>query len=187
MIVFRRFPIRYIRSFTEKKQEQDMKKQQEMFKTMIDDLSRKETYTLRDFKKEIANQEKQGKSFLRKIFSEADKDEIELERTKKILCAFKEEELGNNKQVNGEVKSEISQVTQTTIQNVNDVLKSFEMQVKLHQYLKSRREKGEYIPQTREELENMMRTDRPPANKHDMYNLKDKFSTKQRKWLPGSK
>ena len=90
----------------------------------------------------------------------------------------------SSKTISGETKSEISQVTQTSIQEVNELMKHFTFQHNLHKYLKSRRERGEYIPQTREELQNMMRTDRPPASKGEVYNLKSKFSQDQRKWLP---
>ena len=186
MIVYRRIPIRFAKTFAERKQEHDMKKQQEMFKEMIDELSRKEVYNLKDFKREVEGQEKKGKSFFRKFFSEAQPEEIELEKTKKILNAFKDEELIGKVPVSGEIKEEIVQVSQTTIQEVNNLLTTFKFQQKLHQYLKTRRENGEYIPQTREELEIMMRTDRPESSKEEKYGQKNKFSNHQKKWIRGS-
>ena len=184
MILFRRLPIRYIRSFAERKQEQELKKQKEHFKTMIDELSRKEVYTLKDYRRELLNIEQKGKSFMKKLFSEVQPEEIELERSKKILNAFKDEEMTGSEKITGGIKDQVAQVTQTSIQSVNELLKSFDTQKRLHSFLKSRREKGEYIPQTSEELENMMKTDRPPITKHDIYSTKRKFSVKQKKWLP---
>ncbi|OMJ85251.1 hypothetical protein SteCoe_13488 [Stentor coeruleus] len=183
MLIFRRFPIRYVRSFTERKQEQELKKQKEQFRLMMDDLSKKEIYTLKDFKKELFTQDRKERNFFRKLFTEAQPEEIELEKQKKILSSFKDEELVMNEKISGEAKSEVAQVAQVNTSDVNELLRHFNMQKKLHSYLKSRRERGEYIPQTREELEIMMRTDRPDSSKEDFFNQKRKYSNKQKYWI----
>jgi signal recognition particle GTPase len=186
-MLLKRLPVRFLRGFKEKYQEKELKKQQEAFRKMIEELSRKEEYTLRDFRKDIISQDSKGRSSIRKLFSEAQPEDIQLENQKKIVNAFKDEELIGNKPITREIKQEIAQVTQTTIQDVNDLMSTFKIQFKLHGYLKSRRERGDYIPQSKEELINMMRTDRPPHTKEEKYESKRKFSDLQKKWLPSIK
>ena len=183
MIVFRKLPIRFMRGFTERKQEQEMKKQKEQFKIYMEDMSKKEAYTLKDFKKDIMSQDKKEKSFIRKLFTESQPEEIQLETQKKILNAFKDDELLGSGKILGEAKSEIAQVSQTTTTDVNELLRYYKMQQRMHAYLKQRREGGEYIPQTKEELDAMMRTDRPAATKEDKYEQERKYSNFQKKWL----
>ena len=150
---------------------------------MLEDLSKKEIYTLKDFKKEIFTQDRKERNFFRKLFTEAQPEEIQLEKQKKILSSFKDEELAGSEKISGEVKSEVAQVAQANVTDVNEMLRHFNMQKKLHAYLKARRERGEYIPQTREELEIMMRTDRPDTSKEDFYENKRKYSNKQKYWV----
>lgn len=179
----KRIPFRLIMGFAQQKQEQDMKKMKEEFKVMVDELSRKDSFTLKDFKKDIFKQGQKSKSFIRRMFTEAQPEELQLEKMKKILNGFKEEELLGLEEISGEVKSEISHVTQTEVKDINDLIAAYKYQNMLHKYLKGRRERGEYIPQTQEELSNMLKTDRPINAKEHKYNQKRKFSTKERKWI----
>jgi signal recognition particle GTPase len=183
MIIFRKLPIRFIRGYTERKQEQEMKKQKEQFKIYMEELSKKDLYTLKDFKKDILSQDQKQRSFIRKLFTEAQPEEIQMEKQKKILSAFKDDELMGTGKVSGEAKAEIAQVSQTTSTEINELLRYFKMQSKMHSYLKQRRESGEYIPQTKEELDAMMRTDRPVATKEDKYEHQRKYSRNQKKWI----
>jgi signal recognition particle GTPase len=163
-------------------QAQEMQKQKERFKQMIEELSKKDTYTLKDFKKEIISQEVK-KGFLRRMFTEAQPEEIQQEKFKTIMNAIKEEELTSSQPLNGDAKLEISQITQIPVKDINNLLTQFKIQAKLHGYLKARREKGDYIPQSQEELQVMLRSDRPPSTREERYEHQKKYSTKQRKWL----
>ena len=177
----RRIPFRSVQTYAEQKQTQELQKQKERFKAMIEELSKKDSYTLKDFKKEIFSQESK-KGFLRRIFTEAQPEEIQLEKFKKILNAMKEEEISYNEPITGDAKLEISQITQSPVQEINTLLQQYNLQYKLHAYLKARREKGDYIPQSQEELQVMMRSDRPPTTREERYEHIRKYSNYQRKW-----
>lgn len=184
-MLLRRFPLRFIQTYAEQKQSEEAKKQKANFKEMIESLSKKDSFTLRDFKKEVIAQDSRRGGFLRKMFIEAQPEEIQLEKAKKILNAMKEDELNSNEKITGEAKKEIAQVSQTNIKDINSLLMQYKVQHKIHVYLKARREKGEYIPQTSEELNNMMRTDRPPSSKEERFDHEKKYSKKQMKWIGG--
>lgn len=183
-MLLRRLPIRFVQTYVEQKQTEEMKKQKQGFKEMIENLSKMDSYTLRDYKKECISQDSK-RGILRKMFTEAQPEEIQLEKAKKILNSMKDEELNSADKLSGVAKQEIAQITQTSIHDINSMLAQFKIQYKLHLYLKVRREKGDYIPQTQEELSIMMRTDRPPTTKEERFENERKFSNKQRRWLGG--
>lgn len=184
-MLLRRFPLRFIQTYAEQKQSEEAKKQKANFKEMVESLSKKESFTLRDFKKDVIAQDSRRGGFFRKMFTEAQPEEIQIEKAKKILNALKDDELNSSDKISGQAKIEIAQVSQTTIKDINSLLMQFKIQHRMHLYLKSRRERGEYIPQTSEELQSMMRTDKPVSNKEDRFDHEKKYSSKQMKWIGG--
>jgi len=178
-----RAPVRYIKSFEERRQEAQMKKQQESFKKTMEELSRKEHYTLKDFKLEILQQAKQASTGIKKLWSGTQPEEAELLRMKKVMNALKEQELNESREVSDRVRQEVAQVVQLPIEEVNKVMKAYKFNRTLQGYLKQRREHNEYLPQTQEELTQILYTDRPPKSREQDFRRQKKYSRKMLKLM----
>lgn len=175
--------VRSMKSLQERRAEMQLKRQEEQFKKMIEDLSKKDTFTLKDFKKEISDHIKQTSSGIKKLWAGSQPEEAQLILQRKILNAIKEEELVDPQLITTETKQEISQVVQCSVEDVNSTLRMFRVQKSLHQYLKARNERGDYLPTNNEELHSMLMTDRPPRTKEQKIGKQPRFSKAQMRYL----
>lgn len=147
---------------------------------MIKELAAKEEFTLRDYRTHVVDHLKSQQSGFMKLLSGTSQEESEIIDSRKVLNSLKDEELLDHKLVDSEVRKEIAQVVQLSIQQVNKVMTAFKAEMKLHAYLKARKDRNEHLPETQEELQVMMRADRPPANFEEKSAVHRKTSNQQR-------
>lgn len=170
---------RFIRSLTERKQEHDMRKQREQFSKMIEDFSEREAYTLKDFRRETEDQVKRTRKGLSSLWSGSEPEEADLLLSKKILNAMKEEELLDDAKLQYLERKEIASVVQCDIQDVNKVLQQYRANLKLQEYVKARKQRGEFLPSSQDELKHMMLIDRPPKTKDNIFTKIPRYNKKQ--------
>lgn len=170
-----------MRTLKERREDYKLKKQQDQFKSMIKELAEKEEFTLRDYRKQIQDHLKSQQSGFMRLMSGTSQEESETIDSRKVLNALKDEELLDHKLVDSEVRKEVSQVVQLNIQQVNKVISAYKMELKLHAYLKARRERKEHLPESQEELHLMMTADRPPPAFEEKEGLHKKVSDRQRR------
>lgn len=178
----KQYNVRHIRSFQERRQDQQMKKQQELFKKSMEDLANKDYYCLRDFKREIMEQSKNSSSGFQKLWSGTQPEEAETLLFKKILNAFTPEELTSDSKFDSQTKQDIMQVAQVTAEDLNKVLRAYNFQKSIQSYLRARKEREEPLPETQDELTSMMRIDRPPPSEEQKYQGRRTFSKVQKKF-----
>lgn len=97
-----------------------------------------------------------------------DQSEAAMQEQRKVLSAFFEEELLNPDSITGrraanrvKKKQEIARVSETSIQDINALLKNFRMMRDMQVWLRKMKEKGEALPETQGELLNRFRAERP--------------------------
>mmetsp|Transcript_21324 Transcript_21324/g.39188 ORF Transcript_21324/g.39188 Transcript_21324/m.39188 type:complete len:186 (-) Transcript_21324:19-576(-) len=154
---------RPIRTLQQRRDDMAIKRQQDTFKKFVTDLAAKDEYTLLDYKREILNNIKSNSSSWLKAFKQADPEEAELEKNRRLICAFKDEELLDESLITPTTKSEVAKVTGSTPEEVNKMLRLFKLNHNLHQYLKQRRVHGEPLPENEEDIRNMMQCDEQPG------------------------
>ncbi|CAG9317350.1 unnamed protein product [Blepharisma stoltei] len=180
---FRQPSLRFARTFQERQQEKNLKKQEESFKKYLEDISSKEVYYLRDFKQEIMELIKNSGNALSKFWQSGTQiEEAEKEKTKKILNAFHDSEL-TEERFELDTKKEIALVSGYNVDDVNKVLRQFRLNQKIHRYLKERREKGEPLPENRNELDNMVLVDPPKRTREEKKRSQGSYSKKQLKYV----
>lgn len=170
---------RFIRSLTERKQDHDMKKQREQFTRMIEEFSEKETYTLKDYRRETEEHIKKTRKGLSSLWSGSEPEEAELILSKKILNAMKEEELLDDAKLQYLERKEIASVVQCDIQDVNKVLQQYRANLRLQEYVKARKQRQEFLPGTQDELKQMMLIDRPPKTKDSIFTKIPRYNKKE--------
>ena len=117
-----------------------------------------------------------ARSGLQKLWSGTEPEEAEMIMSRKVVNAIKEEELQQTKTLPFSARKEIAQVVQCDLETVNKVLLHFKTNSKLQEYIKSRKDRGEYLPRNKEELMQLMHMDRPPKSKDHMFMKKPKHS-----------
>jgi len=115
---------------------------------------------LHDFHERVLHGLKQKSSF--KLMLWGDDEEVKiLENQNKILSAMYDKEKSEMVKLSSEEKKEIAETVQVTPGEVNDVLHKHKTLGQFHNWLVSRQQKGEKIPEDREELTMIYRTERP--------------------------
>ena len=84
-----------------------------------------------------------------------------LEKQNKICSALTEDEKNGEVNLTREDKKEIAEVSQCTVDDVNDTLAKFKQMGGFHKYLKEKRARNEPMPETNEDLQMMYKIDRP--------------------------
>jgi|TARA_B110000285_G_C15090456_1_gene598772 signal recognition particle GTPase len=84
-----------------------------------------------------------------------------LEKQQKICAALTEEEMNGEITLTREDKKEVAEVTQCTIDDVNDTLSKFKQMGGFHKYLKDKRARNEPMPESNEDLTMMYKIERP--------------------------
>ena len=72
-----------------------------------------------------------------------------------------DEEKNNIKSVAFDTKKEIAETTQLQVTDVTDVIQKYTQMEQFHKWLKNKQAKGEPVPETRDELMQMYRIERP--------------------------
>ena len=163
-----RFPNFSFASFKEKMEQRNMKKSAEEFKKEIEFMANKPSYTLVDYKQRVIDGlNKLQKGLRAKLLTGTEQNEAHLVGQRKILNAFTEEELLNDKGISSEAKKEISVVSQTTVADINMLVRNFDYMKGIHGWLRSLKERNEPLPENEEDLTYMFRRDRP-IKKSDM-------------------
>ena len=105
-----------------------------------------------------------------------------LEGQNKVLSAMYDEEKSYPEKLTKDKKKEICEVSQTEQADVKDVIDKFEQLFGFHKFLIKRRDRGEPMPDTQDELFDIYRYERP-AFLTDTGSEKQKYSNKQRNRL----
>lgn len=174
---------RSVRTLQQRRDDMAIKRQQESFKKFVSELALKDDYTLLDYKREILANIKTASSSWLKAFRQADPEEADLEKHRRLICAFKEEELLDDSLVNSAVKIQVAQVTGYEPDEVNRLIRLYKLNHHLHLYLKQRRVKGEPLPENEEDIRFMLRADEPPEGISKPKRTKTKWSKQQLKTL----
>lgn len=178
-------------TFKEKFEKKNLKKSAEEFKKEIEFLANKPTYTLGDYKQRILDSiAKLQKGFRAKLLTGQEENKAQLITQKKILNAFLEEEL-LKETFSSATKKEISVVSQTTLNEVNMILKNYDYMKGIHTWLRSLKERNEPLPASEEELQYFFKRDRP-IKKRDVLRQKQSIMNKKKfakrmKWGPKKK
>ena len=149
-------------TFKEKMEQRNMKKSVEEFKKEIEFMANKPSYTLADYRQRVIDGlNKLQKGLRAKLLTGTEQNEAHLIGQRKILNAFTDEELLNEKSVTSDSKKEIAVVSTTSVADVNMLLKNFEYMKGIHTWLKALKERNEPLPENEEDLSYMFRRDRP--------------------------
>lgn len=178
-------------TFKEKFEKKNLKKSEEEFKKEIEFLANKPTYTLADYKQRIVDTlNKMQKGLRAKLITGNEQNQAQLALQKKILNSFLEEELITEK-ISPEAKKEIAVVSQTSVLDVNIIIKNYEYMKGVHGWLRSLKERNEPLPENEEELKYFFRRDRPLKRRDFMKQFQPRFNRKQlrrrMKWGPRKK
>ena len=84
-----------------------------------------------------------------------------LENQNKICSAMYDEEKNNIKLITPDKKQEIAETTSLQASDISDVVAKFKQLQGFHEYLKSKKDKNEPLPETRDELMHMYQVERP--------------------------
>ena len=102
-----------------------------------------------------------------------------LEGQNKVLSAMYDKEKSNPETLTKEIKTEIYEVSQMTKEDLDDVLRKFKQMQGFHKFLITRRERGEPMPETNEELIDIYRYEKPSFLREDTEN--ERYSKRQRR------
>ena len=120
----------------------------------------KESWTLHDFHEKVM-QGLANTSNIKQMFMGDEMEKKTLENQNKICAALTDEEKNGDVRLTREDKKEIAEVTQCTIDDVNDTLAKFKQMGGLHKYLKEKRARNEPMPESSEDLNMMYKIERP--------------------------
>ena len=84
-----------------------------------------------------------------------------LEQQNKICSAMYDDEKNDVKSITQEKKKEIAETTQLQTTDVQDVINKYKQMFEFHKWLKEKEQRKEPIPESREELMQMYRVERP--------------------------
>ena len=84
-----------------------------------------------------------------------------LENQNKICSAMSDAEKNLQVRLDGKVKRSIAQVTSLSVDDVNDVVAKFKQMKGFHKFLKDRRARNEPMPESRDDLMEMYKIERP--------------------------
>lgn len=186
-------PIQYnFVGFRERLEKQNLEKSQKDFREEMEFLANKPSFTMADYKQRtIDGLVKMNKGLLSKLQSGNEDTKEMMQKHKKILNAFFDDELVAE-HIASDVKKQVAQVVQVEIADVNMMLKMFNYYKDMHKFLRKMKERGEQLPQTNEEFTYRFRTERPiNMRKYKMEmgrQKRSKLQIRQRvKWGPRKK
>lgn len=192
-LCFNQTPINNFASFQDKVEKRQKSMSEQEFKKEIDVMVNKPTFTLVDYKQRVIDGLTQLKKGIKaKLMSGNEATEASLMTHKKILNAMHERELIDEKLVKGPVKKDIAAVSQTTVEEINSMLKNFDQLKNIHSWLKKTKENGEPLPANQEEMITRFRRDKPVTKSFLKFQYKrqtfSKRMMRQRmKWGPRKK
>jgi hypothetical protein len=186
-------PMYNFASFQDKLEKRQQQMGEQEFKKEMDFLVNKPSFTLADYKQRILDGlTKLKKGLKAKLMTGNEATEANLMVQKKILNSFFDHELVSDKKLSGKTKQEIAVVSQTTIEDINTLLKNYEHLRSMHGWLKTVKENGEPLPQSQEELGHRFRRDRPLTKSYMKFKIKRKRYSRRMmrqriKWGPKKK
>ena len=141
----------------ERKEDTDRKAFQDDIKYFLS----KDTFTVHDFHERVMHGLKQKSTFKLMVWGE-DAEVKVLEGQNKICSAMYDDEKNDPKRlVTSDKKKEIAETTQMQVSDVQDVLQKYYQLVNFHNYLKQKKARKEPMPESRDELMQMYRVERP--------------------------
>lgn len=147
----------FVKSMEERKEENDKKAFQDDIKYFLG----KDTFSVHDFHERVLHGLKQKSTFKMMVWGE-DAEVKVLEGQNKICAAMYDDEKNDPKRlINSEKKKEIAETCQMQVSDVQDVLQKYYQLQQFHHYLRSKKQRGEPMPETREELMQMYRVEKP--------------------------
>lgn len=122
------------------------------FKKKMAFLANKPSYTYLDLKQTVADELSQSQSIRGKLSKETSESASKMESDIKILNAFFDEELTDNKLLDSIQMNEISLTTGVPLPSVEKLVKYFSHMKKMHLYLRSLKEQGLPLPKDVKEM-----------------------------------
>jgi len=183
-------PLYNFASFQDKLEKRQQQMSEKEFKKEMEFLVNKPSFTMADYKQRVIDGLTQlKKGFKAKLMTGNEATEASLTMQKKVLNAFFDHELVSEEKIRGQKKKEIAMVSQTTVEDINIMLKNYEQIKAMHGWLKDVKEKGEDLPSTQEELGIRFRRDRPVKKSFLKFKLKRRKHSKRMlrqriKWGP---
>jgi len=183
-------PMYNFASFQDKLEKRQQQMGEQEFKKEMEFLVNKPSFTMADYKQRIIDGlTKLKKGLKAKLMTGNEATEANLMTQKKILNSFFDHELVSDQKLSGKTKKEIAIVSQTTIEDVNTLIKNYEHLRSMHSWLKTLKENGEPLPQSQEELGHRFRRDKPLTKSYIKFKIKRKRYSKRMlrqriKWGP---
>jgi len=147
----------FVKTMEERKEENDKKAFQDDIKYFLG----KETFSMHDFHERVLHGLKQKSTFRLMVWGE-DAEVKVLEGQNKICSAMYDDEKNDPKGlVTPDIKKEIAETVQMEPKDVTDVLQKYFQLMAFHNYLKQKKNRGEPIPESRDELMQMYRVEKP--------------------------
>ncbi len=147
----------FVKSMEERKEDSEKKSFQDDIKYFLS----KDTFTVHDFQERVMHGLKQKSTFKLMVWGE-DAEVKVLEGQNKICSAMYDDEKNNPKKLlSNEKKREIAETTSMQVSDVQDVLQKYYQLENFHLYLKGKKQRQEPMPESREELMQMYRVERP--------------------------
>eukprot|EP01017_Pseudomicrothorax_dubius_P045496 TRINITY_DN7870_c0_g1_i2.p1 TRINITY_DN7870_c0_g1~~TRINITY_DN7870_c0_g1_i2.p1 ORF type:complete len:208 (+),score=63.20 TRINITY_DN7870_c0_g1_i2:92-715(+) len=173
--------VAWFASFQEKLEARQQQKAGEEFKKELEFLVNKPSFTLQDMRQRVLDGLSRLKKGIKaKLMTGTEQTEIQLTKQRKILNAMTDEELLNIDLLKGESKKHIALVSQTSVEEVNSLLKHYKYMRNLQGYLKQLKESGSPLPETQEELIYRFRRDKPVSKSQIKFELRQPtFSRRQ--------
>ena len=172
--------------FTDRFQARQLNKQKEEWQKEIDFMANKTTYTLYDFRQRVYDGLAKLQSGIKaKFMSGNEQNEASLIKQRKILNSMVDEELLDPlSTLNSEKKKGIALISETTVQELNGMLKQFDMMKDMQRWLRGMKIAGRDLPSSQEELLVRFMNERPISKKKkEMLKNKQHMSKKKQMWL----
>lgn len=90
-----------------------------------------------------------------------DDAEVKVLETQNKVCSAMTESEKTESKLSNQQKVDVAEASQTTREDVEDVLQKHKQLQGFHQFLCQRRDRGEHMPETREELMQIYKVERP--------------------------
>lgn len=149
------------RSFVKSMEERKEEKEQKAFQEDIKYFLSKDTFNIHDFHERVMHGLKQKSTFKLMVWGE-DAEVKVLEGQNKICSAmYDDEKTDPLRKLTPEMKKEIAETTQMQVSDVQDVIQKYKQLQQFHNYLRTKKQRGEPIPESRDELMQMYRVERP--------------------------
>jgi len=141
----------------------DERKEDQEAKAFRDDIKyflSKESFSMHDFHERVMHGLKQKSTFKMMVWGDDAETKV-LEEQNKICSAMYDHEKSDTSNLTYESKKEIAEVVQLKLSDIHDVIKKYKQLKDFHGYLKKKKDRKEPIPDTREELMQMYRIEKP--------------------------